>query len=402
MDNGHAGQTAVDSGPPTRSLRVLFLSWNYPPIRGGIEEMVRQLHVGLRQRGHHVHVVTAWSASPNSLSDVERASYPGLRAYQVEAFRRGLRWVRRQPVDVILCGSIAAAPAAWAISCLSRRPYVVPAYGSELLLQNRVQRWLASWLFRGAARVLPISRATALRLERFGVPAMRCTIISPGVDVERFDRFRAEVPGDDRWPDREILLTVGRLVRRKGVLEFVENVLPRLVQRRPSLLLVVVGEDARHSLVRAHEAMRARIEAAVGRLGLENHVVLLGDVSDPELAALYRRADLFVLPALDLADDVEGFGIVFLEAALASVPSLATRVGGIPDAVDDGRTGVLVPPGDWTAMVDRIIELLNDRPWRDRLGRAAAERARREFAWSRVVERYERVLEEIAVPLTRH
>ena len=168
--------------------------------------------------------------------------------------------------------------------------------------------------------------------------------------------------------------------------------MPELVRRRPSLLLLIVGEDAHQSLVHSREGMRARIEAATRRYGLERHVELLGAVSDEALVALYRRADLFVLPALDLPNDVEGFGIVFLEAALASVPAVSTRVGGIPDAVEDDRTGVLVEAGDWAAMSRCIATLLDDRTRRAELGRAAEERARRQFAWPVIVERYESVL----------
>ncbi len=397
------GSDAPESLPSRPSLKILYLTWNYPPVRGGIEDMVWHLHTGLRERGHQVHVLTSWYPYPlaDDPPEVERASRPGLAAFEIEALRRGMRWIRRQGADVILCGSIAAAPAAWVLRRVSGVPYVVPAYGSELVLQGWLYSRMTAWWFRRAARVLPISRATAQRLGQAGISPPHCTIIPPGVDVEKFERSFALSPRDDRWPGREVLLTVGRLVRRKGVLEFIEHVLPRLVQRRPSLLLAIVGEDARHSLVHAQEGMRSRIEEATGRLGLQNHVALLGAVPDHVLAALYRRAELFVLPALDLPNDVEGFGIVFLEAALASVPAVSTRVGGIPDAVEDGITGVLVNPGDWTAMADRIAELLEDRDRLSRLGRAAAERARRQFAWPMIIERYERILLDTAGAVAR-
>ncbi|MCX7819486.1 MAG: glycosyltransferase family 4 protein [Kiritimatiellae bacterium] len=382
--------------PPADPLRILFLSWNYPPARGGIEEMVSHLHRGLLARGHHVHLVTGCSMEAPCEPHVERAHRPGLAWFELAAVRHGVQWARRHHAEVILCGSVAAAPAAWAVARLLGAPYVVPAYGSELALKGWWRREAVGWWFRRAARVLPISRASAQRLRRHRVLEANCTVIPPGVDVERFERLAAALPPDERWPGRDILLSVGRLVRRKGVLELVEQVMPTLIRWRPSVLLVVAGDDARQSLVHAGEGMRARIESAVRRLGLTDHVVLLGAVSDEELVALYRRADLFVLPALDLPYDVEGFGIVFLEAALASVPAVATRVGGIPDAVEDGRTGLLVEPGDWPGFAMRVLELLADRVRRAELGRAAATRARQQFAWPAIVARYERVLAEVA------
>ena len=104
---------------------------------------------------------------------------------------------------------------------------------------------------------------------------------------------------------------------------------------------------------------------------------------------------VFVLPALEVPGDVEGFGIVFLEAAQASTPSVATKIGGIPDAVEDGVTGLLVEPGDYVQMTHAIVRLLEDSELRERLARQGRVRVQRSFGWGTITGHHVRVLEDV-------
>jgi glycosyltransferase involved in cell wall biosynthesis len=149
------------------------------------------------------------------------------------------------------------------------------------------------------------------------------------------------------------------------------------------------------------ERMKDRIAAEIERQGLQDHVRLLGALEGDALAGLFHRIDLFVMPCLDVPGDVEGFGIVFLEAALGGAPSVATRVGGIPDAVLDGETGLLVAPGDFEAMAAAIRRLIGDGALREQLATAAADRARMFFSWEAITQAYEDVLRECLPPARR-
>jgi glycosyltransferase involved in cell wall biosynthesis len=110
---------------------------------------------------------------------------------------------------------------------------------------------------------------------------------------------------------------------------------------------------------------------------------------DEDVIGLYQACDLVVLPALHNDSDVEGFGIVLVEAAAAGKPVVATRVGGIPDAVEDGKTGLLTEPGDYERLSDAVISLLNNGQTKRVMGEAAIRRVQDKFCWPKIAAQYE-------------
>ena len=378
-------------GPP---LRVLFLSWNFPPVVGGIEAMAEQLFLGLADRGHDVRLLTCGSEGYPPRSGVERASRPGIPAYVGFALRRGWTLCETWRPDVLLCGSVVSGPAAWWLSRRFGLPYLLVVYGGELRKQGSLYRASLRLFMAGAKRICAISRQTADLLWPFRVAADRVRLVYPGVRAGEFSGDRAGARAVfPEWEGRRVLLTVGRLIRRKGVLEFVEQVMPGLARRYPDVLYLVVGEDATRSLLHA-ERMKERIREAIGRLKLERHVQLLGRVEDARLNRIFHRADIFVLPGRDIPGDAEGFGIVFSEAALAGAPGVATRVGGMPEAVLDEQTGLVVEPDNPRALEEALARLLENGPLRRRMAAAGAEHVRRELDWPIICAKYETMLRE--------
>ena len=183
-------------------------------------------------------------------------------------------------------------------------------------------------------------------------------------------------PDESSWPAQQgLILTVGRLVARKGHIFLIEA-MSRL-RNHPQAHLVIVGEG--------HE--RPALEEAVSRLGLTDRVELTGRISDEALNRLYQDCHLFVLPAIvDSAGDTEMLGMVSLEAMRYRKPVIATRVGGINDIVQDGETGILVGQRDPDALASAISHLLEDDALAQHLGQAGYESARRRFAWPAILE----------------
>ena len=222
---------------------------------------------------------------------------------------------------------------------LTGKPYVVQVWGTDLELARRVPG-VARPELRRARLVIAASRALATEAKRLG--ARRVRVIASGVDIP-------DAVGDPEEPPH--VLYAGRLSAEKGVLE--------LLDAARGLPLVVVGDGP----------LRRRVPGA------------RGFVPPAELGSYYERAAVVVVPSRR-----EGYGIVAREAMAYGRPVVATDVGGLPDAVVHGETGLLVPPRDPQALRAALERLLGDAELRRRLGVAARERARREFSWEAATE----------------
>jgi phosphatidylinositol alpha-1,6-mannosyltransferase len=270
-------------------------------------------------------------------------------------------------------------------------PYVVYAHGNEILDAIRVKNWPKPLLaLQRADRVLAVSQFTASLVQKAGVPADRMEIVYPGCDV---DRFRPLTPGMElrqkflgsRYRDR-VVLTVGNLVTRKGH-DMVVRALPRLLETIPDVTYLIIGDGP----------YRPQLEALTAAMGVGDRVIFLGKVSDRDLPDIYALSDVFVMPSRDQSEqcDVEGFGVVFLEASSCGKPVIGGRSGGIPEAVADGVTGLLVDPYDPEDIASALSRLLMDSELSTRLGRQGRLRVARDFTWERVGTQVRAILESI-------
>jgi glycosyltransferase involved in cell wall biosynthesis len=223
-------------------------------------------------------------------------------------------------------------------------------------------------LGRTVDRVIAQSQDEVGELIRMGVPADRMVVVPSGVNVENFSPIGPVVP---RETGRPRLLTVGRLVERKGFQDVIRAL--RLV---PDAECVVVGGPPEDGL--ADDPQARRLRALAGSCGLADRVRLVGAVPREEMPCWYRSADVLVA-----APWYEPFGLTPLEAMACGVPVIGTRVGGLIDTVVDGRTGDLVPPRDPAALGAAIRTLLDDRTRRFGYAQAALNRARQQYSWRR-------------------
>jgi phosphatidylinositol alpha-1,6-mannosyltransferase len=376
-------------------MGILIISWNFPPRRGGIEYVVSHLCAGLRKK-HSVRVITGQAPFPQPAEeDVFRAPYSGLISFSLYTLWRGARLLLRSPnTKVIFGGSVMVTPLVLILARMFGRKAVVQAHGLDVIYANRFYQAICVRWLRFCDRIVANSRYTAFLVAQKRVHQDIISVIPPGVQAESFtapanvDAIKKEFG----LQGKQTILFVGRLAKRKGVREFIENSFAKIVKKIPNVCFVVVGDNPSESLTH-HDDMFGQIKPALFTTGLLNHVQLRGALDDDEVIQLYQACDVVVLPALVSTDDTEGFGIVLLEAAAAGKPAVATRVGGIPDAVEDGKSGILVDPGDYERLSQTLIDLLSNETARSTMGGYAQERIREVFSWNRVIGQYEKAVE---------
>jgi phosphatidylinositol alpha-1,6-mannosyltransferase len=280
------------------------------------------------------------------------------------------------------------------VSWLTGARSVVYLHGLDLIAESVVYRGIWIPLIRRMQWVLVNSRNTARLAENAGISKEKIRILHPGTDVPGYDpaagrQFR------ERYAlgDGPLLLSVGRLTRRKGLAEFVEQCLPTLLKSVPEVVLLVIGDDARDALQKRYSSQLERIKQCAAAAGLGTAIRFMPPCDDATLSAAYAAADVHVFPVQDLPDDVEGFGMVAIEAAAHGLPTVAFDVGGVSDAVVEGRSGELVAPGDYGAMAAAIGRRLLGR--NDASARFACVDAARTFEWSSFGQRLRTLLDEI-------
>jgi len=180
-------------------------------------------------------------------------------------------------------------------------------------------------------------------------------------------------------PDGRMILTVSRLEasERYKNIDLAIRSIPAVLAEAPDAFYVVVGDGTD----------RGRLEQIARNLGVQDKVLFRGRVADELLSSYYQTCDLFVLSSVR-----EGFGIVLLEAMCHGKPCVAARAGGLPEVVEDGRTGTLVDPGDEKALTRAMVDLLADAQMREAMGRAAQKRFREELSFDRYCERLGKIL----------
>lgn len=379
--------------------RLLVLTELFLPTKGGTAVWAAEVY--RRLGGKEIHIVTADvpgahevdAVHPNTIHrlDLRRVAWlrPESLAMYARLFLTSLWLALTHRFDAIHAFRVLPEGlVAWAVARLTFRPVVIYAHGEELTTwgQGR-RRGPMRFALRHADRVIANSEFTRDELLKLDVDPVRITLIYPGVDVAR---FRPDLPCDDLRagiglkPGQRLILSVGRLSRRKGF-DMVVRSLPELRRR---------GIDARYALIGIGED-HDYLAALANELGVADRLHLLGHVSVDDLSRWYNACDVFAMPNREINGDTEGFGMVFIEAAACRKPSIAGQAGGTGAAVIDGRTGRRVDGANATEVAATLQQLLADPGGLVALGSAALERVREEFDWDRVADKTRRVRNDV-------
>jgi glycosyltransferase involved in cell wall biosynthesis len=391
-------------------VKIAQLSTRFPPGPGGVERHVREISVRLAARQHQVTCYTSdlYQEFPWQRLDPGVARSESLDGFRVERlpvwslpgelhypFFRGLnRRLERDRPELLHAHTYGTnhAAAARRHSRKHRAPFVLTAHYHPPWsiqggwLRHRIRGFydhrLAAPILAAAARVIVQSHEEERLLRVHGFPLPKVALIPPGytplprpLDGERPFADSLDLPGP-------FLLFVGRLASNKGLVPLVEA-FRELVHHDPTATLVLIGVD---------DGMGRAIEQRADALGIGPRVRRVGFVADERrLASAFREARLFVLPS-----EYEAFGLVLLEALAQGTPVVASRVGGIPEFVEDGKAGCLVTPQSVPEIAEALLRLWDDEPTRRRLGAYGRDQVVPRFDWDRVTDRLEAVYREVA------
>jgi phosphatidylinositol alpha-1,6-mannosyltransferase len=375
---------------------LLISSADFPPQTGGISRTMGTLASALGP-----HEVCCLTAVPSNADDAEATvgvkvyrrpkAFAKSRAVQTPGFCAAIAEImlREKPQLAQLATAYDGYMGLWMQRWL-KLPFVIYAHGNEIL-DALGSPWPKPRLsLIKAARVLANSRFTAKLVEKAGADPARIEVVHAACDVQRFrpvspgPRLCGELLGSgERKP---VLLSVGRLVERKGH-DMVIAALPQLIKSFPNVVYLIVGEGP----------YWPELEAISSARGVRDRVTFAGRISDDDLPEVYALSDVFVMPSRERIEsgDVEGFGLVYLEANACAKPVVGGRSGGVPDAVIDGVTGLLVDPLSAQEVAIAINRVLSSPDLAARLGNQGRDRVLQEFTWPRFVDRIRRICDQV-------
>ncbi len=377
--------------------RVLLVTNDFPPRRGGIQSYLHELvtHVVAA----NAHAVTVYAPRWKGADDFDAAA--GAAGYEVvrhpgtlmlptpRVACRMSRLIGSRDIDTVWFG--AAAP----LALLARRARRAGACRVVASTHGHEVGWSMLPVARSALRrigndtdvVTFVSHYTRHRFASAFGPDAALEHLAPGVDTERFapdPAARAELRARYRLGDRPVVVCVSRLVPRKGQ-DMLIRALPAIRQRVPGTALVIVGGGPH----------RQALQRLAYRYGVAEHVVFTAGVPGDELPAHHALGDVFAMPCRTRGAglDVEGLGIVYLEASATGVPVVAGRSGGAPETVRDGETGFVVDGSDTAAISAAVGDLLGDPDRAARMGAAGRRWVVADWQWHTKAQRLARLLD---------
>ncbi|RMH04076.1 MAG: glycosyltransferase family 4 protein [Nitrospirae bacterium] len=374
-------------------MSILVVTQNFLPAKGGTITWVVHTYgryyqqqsvfaVGEHTEAHQIDAALPFTVErlPMQFGNWDPMNLMALRGY-VDTTCRILQLTRRYSarqlhVVRVLPEGLVALCVKW----IAKVPYLLYAHGEEIQtgLTSRKFRWLIPQIYKGAFAIIANSRNTKCLVEGLGIPERKIHVIHPGVDTAEFcDAEQAGMAvrrrhGIEIGP---VLLTVGRLQRRKGQ-DMVIRTLPTIKKTFPFVRYLIVGTGEEEAFLK----QLAREHA------VSEHVIFAGRVEDAELKGYYAACDIFVMPNRQIGEDIEGFGIVYLEASAMGKPVIGGKSGGTEDAILDGVTGIRVDGHDVHAVTDALLTLLRDASMRKTMGQQGRHWVEREFSWGKTFE----------------
>lgn len=384
-------------------MKICFITPSYKPIIGGTEIAIYEISLRLTKKGHKVFIITPQyplykdTKTHEIINGVEIYRVPVsplafrlsfITRYfdiQIKIFKKVFALNREVGFDLLHQFHLFALGGIAILSKkLFKKPLLTSLMGWDTYNQSKpVPKFLnfyLSWIMNNSDIVISPSFSLAEKAKIQGCKKP-IKIIPHGVDIRRFKettllRLRNNL-GINR--DDLVVLSVQRLHPTKKLESLIKSI-SYVVNKRANVKFIIIGTGPE----------RKKLEVLTRKLKMEDYIVFLGEVNNTELPEYYAMADIFVLHSL-----YESLGIVLLEAMASGKPIISTSVGAIPEVVEEGKTGILVPPENPKALAKGILELVNNKKLRQKMGKEGRKRAEKKYDWDKIINEYCQIYESL-------
>lgn len=350
-------------------MKTLFITRAYPPDIGGIQKQ-------------NYEIFRALSELSETRIIANKRGKIVLPVFVFTAFLKAILHARRS--DVILLGDGVLGITGYFIKLFSGKPVVCIVHGLDLTYGNKLYQMLwPGYFLKKMDKLIAVGNETIRQGVLHGLAKEKFVFIPNGVSA--VEKIHAQ--GDLKTVLGRVLpgpaiLTLGRLVKRKGVEWFVSNVMPEL----PDNVTYIIAGDGKE---------KSAIQKAIDQHQLQKRVIFLGTVTDEEKSILMSSVDVFVQPNIHVDGDMEGFGLVVLEAAAYGTPVVAANIEGLKDAIHQNKNGLLVESGNVAAYQKVLMSLLKNTEETRSFGRLSRKYVEENFSWASIAAQYIEVFNKL-------
>lgn len=373
---------------------ILIVTRNLPPLIGGMERLNWHIADEL-SKNYAVSIIshnTAKGMSPQK-THFYGVSLNPLPLFLMMAFFQTFWLCLLKRPDILFAGSGLTAPIVVFWAKIFQRKSIIYIHGLDIGTDNKIYNKLWVPFIRSANQVIANSSPTYDICVSKGVDSNKLSIIHPGVSYPprpKNHRLVEQLINQYQLEGKKILISVGRLTQRKGLNEFIDCSLSKVVANIPNVVLVVIGDTPNHSLNKNLQS-KDLILSTAKRQNIENHIIFTGNISNDDiLASFYSLADIHIFPVKHIPADPEGFGMVAIEAAVHGTPTVAFATGGVIDAVCNEKTGYLIENLNYQEMTNKIVQLLDNKLL---IKEQTCQQYAEQFAWYNLKTKLEEIVD---------
>ena len=357
-------------------MKVLYITRKYPPSIGGMQTQSYFFYKALSKKSNVL--LISWGSSQVFLPFF--VIYAGIKSIiQLISGR----------IDIIQLGDLVLSPLGVLLKLLFNKPVLVVSHGRDSAYRGLLYNFFILGSANKLNKIICVSNYLKQRLHSRGLSNKKLEVIPNGISVSEADKLslnreraisEIEAAYGITLKEKRIILSVSRLVAKKGIKEFIDRIFVKIISDIENAVFLIVGNGPE----------KIRIAQSIKKLGLEDKIYLIGSVKHNSriYKALFSIADVFVMPNIKVEDDAEGFGVVALEASISKLPIVAYGVDGIGEAIHNNENGMLIDEGNEDLFIDNLLYFLKKNDSKLKLGERAKKYTLDHFGWDKICDRY--------------